>query len=87
MARFLVVQKVLWLDPQPMEIIYMWARQAEQGSWAGDAADDDLGMIIEDKGFVEGAAGDPIPLSPLSSIHSQDAASISWMSRQGCMLF
>jgi late competence protein required for DNA uptake (superfamily II DNA/RNA helicase) len=86
-ARFMIVQKALWLDPQPMAIIYMWAGQAEQGSWAGDAADHDLGMIMEDEGFAEGAAGDPIPSSPPSSIHSQDAAPISRMSRQGRMPF
>ncbi|MCN0155273.1 RecQ family DEAD/DEAH box helicase [Salinispora arenicola] len=86
-ARFMVVQKALWLDPQPMGIIEMWAGQAEQGSWAGDAADHDLGMIMEDEGFAEGAAEGPIPSSPPSSIHSQDAAPISRMSRHGRMPF
>lgn len=86
-ARFMVVQKALWLDPQPMVIIEMWAGQAEQGSWAGDAADDDLGLIIEDEGFAEGAPGGPIPSSPPSSMHSQDAAPISRISRHGRMPF
>lgn len=44
-------------------------------------------MILEDEGFVEGPAGDPIPSSPPSSIHSQDAAPTSRMSRQGRMPF
>ncbi|PTU19051.1 hypothetical protein P175DRAFT_0510356 [Aspergillus ochraceoroseus IBT 24754] len=38
-ARFILVQKYI-------EIIRMWAAAAEQGSWTGDAADKELGFII-----------------------------------------
>ncbi|KAL4947032.1 hypothetical protein BDW69DRAFT_199948 [Aspergillus filifer] len=55
----------LWLDPQYLDIIHMWAAAVEQGSWTGDAADDDLGMIMEDEGYAEGP--ELIPSSPPSS--------------------
>ncbi|KAL5042126.1 hypothetical protein BDW71DRAFT_155206 [Aspergillus fruticulosus] len=73
-ARFMVVQKALWLDPQHLDIIHMWAAATELSTWTGDAADDYLGMIIEDEGYTEGP--EPIlsspPSSPLSSPHAAD---------------
>ncbi|KAL4982976.1 hypothetical protein BDW68DRAFT_194792 [Aspergillus falconensis] len=41
------------------------------GELGCDAADDDLGMILEDEGYAEGA--EPIPSSPLSSLLSSSA--------------
>ncbi|KAL4996641.1 hypothetical protein BDV10DRAFT_186882, partial [Aspergillus recurvatus] len=64
-ARFMVVQKALWLDPQHLDIIHMWAAAAEQGSWTGDAADDNLGLIMEDEGYAD--SPEPILSSPPSS--------------------
>lgn len=86
-ARFLVVQKVLQLDPQPIRIIKIQAEQAKQGSWAGDTADYDLGIIIKNKGFAENTARNLILLSLLLSIYSQDTAFISYISCHGCMPF
>ncbi|KAL4972107.1 hypothetical protein BDW66DRAFT_154999, partial [Aspergillus desertorum] len=83
-ARFMVVQKALWLDPQYMDIIRMWAAAAEQGSWTGDAADDDLGMI--DEGYEEGF--DEIASSPPSSPpSSRNAMPISRIPRSRRMPF
>lgn len=51
-ARFLVVQKALWLDPEHWEIIRMWVAASEQGAWAGEAADQELGWLMEDEGYA-----------------------------------
>ena len=75
-ARFLVVQKALWLDSQHWEIIQMWVAAAEQGSWTGGAADQELGWLAEDEGYVEGP--DPrlsSPSSPPSSNETVPSAS------------
>jgi superfamily II DNA or RNA helicase len=66
-ARFLVVQKALWLDPQHQEIIQMWAATAEEGSWTGDAADDDLAMILDDEGYASSPEPSSVPPSSLPS--------------------
>ncbi|KKK20707.1 hypothetical protein AOCH_006962, partial [Aspergillus ochraceoroseus] len=87
-ARFMLVQKALWLDPQYMEIIRMWAAAAEQGSWMGDAVDEELGFII-DEGYVEGPNTPVVfPLSsPLSSLLSPPTALIYWIPRTQGMPF
>ncbi|KAL4971138.1 hypothetical protein BDW66DRAFT_155983 [Aspergillus desertorum] len=83
-ARFMLVQKALWLDPQYMDFIRMWAAAAEQGSWTGDAADDDLGMI--DEGYEEGF--DEIASSPPSNPpSSRNAMPISRIPRSRRMPF
>ncbi|KAL4788747.1 hypothetical protein BDV19DRAFT_395784 [Aspergillus venezuelensis] len=64
-ARFIIVQKALWLDPQYIEIICMWAAATKQGVWTGDAANNNLGLIMEDEGFAKGVK--TILLSPPSS--------------------
>jgi hypothetical protein len=69
-ARFLVVQKALWLDPQHWEIIQMWVAAAEQGSWTGEAADQELGWLAEDEGYAEGP--DPRSSSPSSPPSSNE---------------
>ncbi|KAL6228648.1 hypothetical protein BDW75DRAFT_246487 [Aspergillus navahoensis] len=46
-AHFMVVQKALWLDPQHMEIMSMWAASTEHGFSTGDAADDEVAMVID----------------------------------------
>ncbi|KAL4788858.1 hypothetical protein BDV19DRAFT_383564 [Aspergillus venezuelensis] len=61
----IISQKALWLDPQYMDIIHMWAAVAKQGAWTRDAADNDLGLIIKDEGFANGVK--TILLSPPSS--------------------
>ncbi|KAL4732955.1 hypothetical protein BDV11DRAFT_214658 [Aspergillus similis] len=62
-------RKALWLDPQHWDIIQMWAAAAEQGSWVGEAADQELAWLFEDEGYAEA-------LSP-SSPSSQETASAS----------
>jgi hypothetical protein len=69
-ARFLVVQKALWLDPQHWEIIQMWVAAAEQGLWTGEAADQELGWLAEDEGYAEGP--DPCLSSPSSPPSSNE---------------
>jgi hypothetical protein len=76
-ARFLVVQKALWLDPQHWAIIQMWAAAAEQGSWMGEAADQELAWLFEDEGYAEA--------SPPSSPSSQETASTSHSHAIGCI--
>ncbi|KAL4984993.1 hypothetical protein BDW68DRAFT_190056 [Aspergillus falconensis] len=56
-AHFMVVQKVLWLDPEYIDIIYLWAAATQLGSRTGDAADDGLGLIIEDPGYANSTFG------------------------------
>ncbi|KAL2802149.1 hypothetical protein BJX63DRAFT_415743 [Aspergillus granulosus] len=86
-AWFMVVQKALWLDSEAMEIMCMWAAFREQGLWTGDAADDQLGMIMEDEGFAEGWE-EIHPLSSLlPSMCSDDAMPISPIFQHGCMPF
>ena len=70
-ARFLVVQKALWLDPQHWDIIQMWAAAAEQGSWVGEAADQELAWLFEDEGYAE-ALSPSSPSSPEPASASQD---------------
>ncbi|KAL2801581.1 hypothetical protein BJX63DRAFT_417051 [Aspergillus granulosus] len=69
-----IISRVLKLDPEAMEIVRMWAASREQGSWTGDAADDQLAMIMEDEG-------------PPSSMRSDNAMPISPISRHGRMPF
>jgi hypothetical protein len=76
-ARFLVMQKALWLDPQHWAIIQMWAAAAEQGSWMGEAADQELAWLFEDEGYAEA--------SPPSSPSSQETASTSHSHAIGCI--
>ncbi|KAL2812240.1 hypothetical protein BDW59DRAFT_167854 [Aspergillus cavernicola] len=55
-ARFMVVQKALWLDPRAMDIIYMWHLQEQKQahstaasiSWPLASADNHLGDINRD---------------------------------------
>ncbi|KAL4934912.1 hypothetical protein BDV06DRAFT_217803 [Aspergillus oleicola] len=42
-----IISRVL----KPMDIIHIWAAAAEQGAWIGDTTNNDLGLIIKDKGF------------------------------------
>ncbi|KAL4860279.1 hypothetical protein BDV12DRAFT_205359, partial [Aspergillus spectabilis] len=87
-ARFMIVQKALWLDPQPMEIIRMWVAANEQSSWRGDSADDELGLIA-DEGYAEGldSTRDSPPSSPLSSPLRPHAAPIRRIPRTRRMPF
>ncbi|KAL2816573.1 hypothetical protein BDW59DRAFT_166298 [Aspergillus cavernicola] len=56
LARFMVVQKALWLDPHAMHIIYMWHLQEQKQarstaaaiSWPLASTDDQLGDINGD---------------------------------------
>ncbi|KAF9882558.1 hypothetical protein FE257_007183, partial [Aspergillus nanangensis] len=49
-ARFMVVQKALWLDPAVSHIIEMWQKKQTGVSWALISADDELDDI--DEGYV-----------------------------------
>jgi hypothetical protein len=82
----MIVQKALWLDPQRMEIITMWAAQSEQGSWAGDAADDDLAMIMDDEGLAEGVHERQLSSFP-SSIHRRNPTPTGRISQNRRMPF
>ncbi|KAL4788740.1 hypothetical protein BDV19DRAFT_383658 [Aspergillus venezuelensis] len=67
-----IISRALWLDPQYMDIIHMWAAAAEQGAWTRDATNNNLGLIMEDKGFTKGVK--TILLSPPSSLLSSSHA-------------
>ncbi|KAL4789006.1 hypothetical protein BDV19DRAFT_383447 [Aspergillus venezuelensis] len=65
-----------WRDPKSyppiiswvlkyMDIICMWAAAAEQGAWTGDAADNNLGLIMEDKGPLSSSYAIPIGQIPV----------------------
>ncbi|GIC93753.1 uncharacterized protein Aud_010241 [Aspergillus udagawae] len=49
-ARFMVVQKALWMDPNPWQIIQTWARKDQSAKWVLASADDQLGEIDEGYG-------------------------------------
>ncbi|KAF9882584.1 hypothetical protein FE257_006232, partial [Aspergillus nanangensis] len=49
-ARFMVVQKALWLDPAVPHIIEMWQKKQTGVSWALISADDELDDI--DEGYI-----------------------------------
>ena len=66
-ARFMVVQKALWMDPNPWQIIQMWQRKDQSAEWVLASADDQLGEIDEGYGSDE-----PPSSPPMSSIHSDD---------------
>ena len=73
-ARFLVVQKALWLNPQYWAIIQIWAAAAKQGLWVGKAADQELAWLFKDKGYAEALS--------LSSLSSLETVLVS----QGCII-
>ncbi|KAL4923112.1 uncharacterized protein BDV17DRAFT_285675 [Aspergillus undulatus] len=76
-----------WLGPEsypPIISRVFKAAAAEQGSWTGDTADSDLGLIMEDKGFAEGL---DIILSPPSSLESSHAMPIGRTPRTQRMPF
>ncbi|KAF7142175.1 hypothetical protein CNMCM5793_008816 [Aspergillus hiratsukae] len=64
-ARFMVVQKALWMDPNPSEIIQIWGRKDASAEWVLSSADDSLGDI--DEGYDSDHAA-----TPPSAIHSDD---------------
>ncbi|KAH2061084.1 hypothetical protein KXX03_004433 [Aspergillus fumigatus] len=61
-ARFFVVEKVLWLDPAAMQIVVMWQQKQTAVLWALQSADDELEDL--DEGYASGStASSPAPLS------------------------
>ncbi|KAL4946914.1 hypothetical protein BDW69DRAFT_190792, partial [Aspergillus filifer] len=64
-ARFMVVQKALWLDPHAEEIIRMWTGRGAPGHgpvpWPLTSADDQLGDIPQGDPDSGGSAGELSP--------------------------
>ncbi|RHZ43206.1 uncharacterized protein CDV56_100941 [Aspergillus thermomutatus] len=83
-ARFMVVQKALWMDPNPSEIIQIWGRKDASAEWVLSSADDSLGEINE--GYDSNYAT-AVQSSPPSPIHSDDALPAVDMHWQGRQLF
>lgn len=79
-ARFMVVQKALWMDPHPWQIIQTWEKKDRSAEWVLASTDDTLGDI--DKGYDSEDAMAPRS-SPPSSINSDDALPTVDMHRQG----
>ncbi|KAA8646652.1 uncharacterized protein ATNIH1004_005327 [Aspergillus tanneri] len=50
-ARFMIVQKALWLDPNPEEIIAVWQKKSNCAQWVLASADDELEDIYLDEGY------------------------------------
>ncbi|KAH1479888.1 hypothetical protein KXX06_005291, partial [Aspergillus fumigatus] len=71
-ARFMVVQKALWMDPNPWQIIQTWVRKDQSAEWVLASADDQLGEIDEGYGSDDPPSTPGPPSSPPSSIHSDD---------------
>ncbi|EAW15378.1 uncharacterized protein NFIA_047030 [Aspergillus fischeri NRRL 181] len=71
-ARFMVVQKALWMDPNPWQIIQTWARKDQSAEWVLASADDQLREIDEGYGSNDPPSTPGPPSSPPSSIHSDD---------------
>ncbi|PKX88847.1 uncharacterized protein P174DRAFT_455125 [Aspergillus novofumigatus IBT 16806] len=49
-ARFMVVQKALWMDLNPWQIIQTWIQKDQSAEWVLASADDQLGEIDEGYG-------------------------------------
>ncbi|KAH3536963.1 hypothetical protein KXW20_002161, partial [Aspergillus fumigatus] len=71
-ARFMVVQKALWMDPNPWQIIQTWVRKDQSAEWVLASADDQLGEIDEGYSSDDPPSTPGPPSSPPSSIHSDD---------------
>jgi hypothetical protein len=69
-ARFMVVQKALWMDPDPWQIIQTWEKKDQSAKWVLASADDTLEDI--DEGYNSDNAITPQSSPPTSSIHSDD---------------
>ncbi|KAF7142189.1 hypothetical protein CNMCM5793_009289 [Aspergillus hiratsukae] len=80
-ARFMVVQKALWMDPNPSEIIRIWVKKDQSVEWVLASADDTLEDI--DEGYDSEDAMAPQSSPPTSSIHSDDPLPAVDMHRQG----
>ncbi|KAF9890012.1 hypothetical protein FE257_006692 [Aspergillus nanangensis] len=57
-ARFMVVQKALWLDPMVISIIRMWQKEQTEAPWALLSADQELEDI--DEGYSSSRASSPV---------------------------
>jgi hypothetical protein len=70
-ARFMVVQKALWMDAHTREIIYMWVGGHKPGgnpvAWPLTSADDELGDINQgqQRGGSEAGLSSPLELAGL----------------------
>ncbi|KAH1558287.1 hypothetical protein KXX17_006844 [Aspergillus fumigatus] len=71
-ARFMVVQKALWMDPNPWQIIQTWVRKDQSAKWVLASADDQLREIDEGYSSDDPPSTPGPPSSPPSSIHSDD---------------
>ncbi|RHZ49046.1 uncharacterized protein CDV56_103939 [Aspergillus thermomutatus] len=80
-ARFMVVQKALWMDPDLWQIIQTWEKKDQSAEWVLASADDTLGDI--DEGYDSEDAMAPRSSPPTSSIHSDDPLPTVDMHRQG----
>ncbi|KAH2644767.1 hypothetical protein KXW55_006875 [Aspergillus fumigatus] len=80
-ARFMVVQKALWMDPDPWQIIQTWERKDRSVEWVLASADNILGDI--DEGYNSDDAIEPRSSPPTSSIHRDDPLPAVDMHRSG----
>ncbi|GFF62413.1 hypothetical protein IFM51744_10960 [Aspergillus udagawae] len=71
-ARFMVVQKAVWMDPNPWQIIQTWVRKDQSAEWVLTSADNQLREIDEGYGSDDPPSTPGPPSSPPSSIHSDD---------------
>lgn len=79
-ARFLLVQKALWMDPDPAGIMAVWQAGGPIAPGFLASAEEDLYKINE--GFIE-ASQPTILLSPLLSVHSSNSILIARIPRPG----
>ncbi|KAA8645212.1 uncharacterized protein ATNIH1004_009429 [Aspergillus tanneri] len=56
-ARFIIVQKALWLDPNPEEIIAVWQKKSNCVQWVLASADDKLEDILFGRGILQLTGG------------------------------
>jgi hypothetical protein len=66
----MVVQKALWMDPDPWQIIQTWEKKDQSAKWVLASADNTLEDI--DEGYNSDNTITPQSSPPTSSIHSDD---------------
>ena len=78
-ARFLLVQKALWMDPDALGIIALWQSYTVAPGLLATAEED---LYDIDEGFTE-ASQPMMPSSPPSSVHSGDGIPMARVPRPG----
>ncbi|KAH2165416.1 hypothetical protein KXV74_005446 [Aspergillus fumigatus] len=74
-ARFFVVEKVLWLDPAAMQIVVMWQQKQTAVLWALQSADDELEDLDEGTPVHPVRSSPIIPRSEMSPVRPSRAQS------------